>query len=311
MLVHRNIDHLPVFNKAVVTIGTFDGVHLGHQKIIHQLKTEARGCGGESVIVTFHPHPRKVVRGDQHVISLLNTLDEKIELLEAHGIDHLIVVPFTDMFAKLSASQYVAHFLVDKIHPHILIIGYDHRFGHDRKGNYELLEDLAPKYGFYVKEIPEQVINSLTVSSTNIRKALIAGKLDVANENLGYRYLISGTVVHGDKRGRTIGYPTANIGAEDPEKLIPANGVYAVRVSLPQRGSIHDGMMNIGVRPTVEGSRRVQEVNILDFADDIYGEPIRISLYYFIREEKKFSSLEALKQQIGLDKEQITLLLKH
>jgi riboflavin kinase/FMN adenylyltransferase len=309
MQVHHNIDQLPLFRKAVVTIGTFDGVHLGHQRIIHQLISEAKSCGGESVIITFHPHPRKIVKGDQHVITLLNSLEEKKELLEVHGIDHLVIVPFTDAFSKMSAREYVSQFLVSRIHPYILIIGYDHRFGNDRKGNYELLEEMGPLNGFSVREIPEQVINSLTVSSTNIRKALLAGKLEEANENLGYPYMLSGIIVHGDKRGRTIGFPTANLDVADKEKLIPANGVYAVRVRIGQRGPIHDGMMNIGVRPTVEGTRRMIEVNIFDFSEEIYGEFLRVSLYYYIREEKKFASLDDLRHQINSDKEEIVSIL--
>jgi len=309
MQVHRNIDDLPVFRNAVVTIGTFDGVHLGHQRIIRQLKEESIACGGESVIVTFHPHPRKVVKAGQQVVSLLNTLEEKIELLEAHGVDHLVVVPFTDKFSQLSAAEYVEQFLVAKIHPHILIIGYDHHFGNDRKGNYRLLEALGPVHGFQVKEIPEQVINSLTVSSTNIRKALLAGKLKEANENLGYPYMISGEVVRGDQRGRTIGFPTANIDLNNTEKCIPSNGVYAVRVNVGGDKQLYNGMMNIGVRPTVDGSKRVLEVNLFEFTKEIYGEPIRVWLYYYVREEIKFGSLAELQQQISMDKEKISDLL--
>ena len=309
MQVHFNIDDLPVFRNAVVTIGTFDGVHLGHQQIIRQLTTEAKACGGESVIVTFHPHPRKVVRADQHNISLLNSLEEKTTLLEAYGIDHLVIVPFTDTFSKMSAREYVSRFLVAKIHPHTLIIGYDHRFGNDRKGNYELLEEMAPEYGFKVKEIPEHIINSITVSSTNIRKALLSGKLDIANENLGYPYLLTGIVVDGDKRGRTIGFPTANLEIKDHEKLVPANGVYAIKAVIGQRPAIHDGMMNIGVRPTIGGLKRMIEVNLFDFSDEIYGEVMRVSLYHYIRGEKKFSSLDELRDQIGRDKVTISGLL--
>ncbi len=310
MQVHRNIDDLPLFRNAVITIGTFDGVHLGHQRIIRQMKAEANVCGGETVILTFHPHPRKVVNGSKHEISLLNSLEEKITLLSAHGIDHLVVIPFTDQFSKMSAREYVSRFLVGKFHPYKLIIGYDHRFGNDRMGNFELLEEMGPDNGFSVYEIPEHVVNSLTVSSTNIRKALLAGKLEEANKYLGYPYMLSGKVIHGDKRGRTLGFPTANLELTDGEKLIPANGVYAVMVQAGQQGTIHKGMMNIGVRPTVGGISRMIEVNIFDFSEDLYGEPLSISLYHFIREEMKFSSLEELQNQIGKDKEEILSLLK-
>jgi riboflavin kinase / FMN adenylyltransferase len=309
MQVHLNIDHLPGFRKAVVTIGTFDGVHLGHQQIIRQLTTEARACGGESVIITFHPHPRKVVKADQDSISLLNSMEEKISLLETYGIDHLVIVPFTDTFSKMSAHEYVSEFLVANIHPHILIIGYDHRFGNDRKGNYELLEEMGPEYGFMVKEIPEHVINSITVSSTNIRKALLAGNLDVANENLGYPFLLTGMVVDGDKRGRTIGFPTANLDIADKDKLIPANGVYAIKAVIGQRPAVHDGMMNIGIRPTIGGLKRMIEVNLFEFTEDIYGELMKVSLYHYVRGEKKFSSLDELRDQISRDKLVISSLL--
>ena len=309
MQVHHNIDQLPGFRNPVVTIGTFDGVHLGHQQIIHQLTTEAKACSGESVIITFHPHPRKVVKADQHSISLLNTLEEKITLLETYGVDHLVIVPFTDSFSKMSAHDYVSKFLVANIHPYVLIIGYDHRFGNDRKGNYELLEEMGPEFGFLVKEIPEHVINSITVSSTNIRKALLAGKLALANENLGYPYLLTGMVVDGDKRGRTIGFPTANLDIPDKDKLIPSNGVYAVKAVIGQRPAIHDGMMNIGIRPTIGGLKRMIEVNLFDFTEDIYGEVMKVSLYHYVRGEKKFSSLDELKDQISRDKLIISSLL--
>jgi riboflavin kinase/FMN adenylyltransferase len=309
MQVHRNIDDLPLFHKAVITIGTFDGVHLGHQRIIHQMKTEASICGGETVILTFHPHPRKVVNGSKHKISLLNSLEEKIELLGTHGIDHLVVIPFTDQFSKMSAREYVSRFLVGRFHPYKLIIGYDHRFGNDRMGNYELLEEMGPGLGFSVCEIPEHIINSLTVSSTNIRKALLAGKLEEANKYLGYPYMLSGTVVHGDKIGRTMGFPTANLEVTDGEKLIPANGVYAVRVQAGPHGMIHKGMMNIGVRPTLDGNRRIIEVNIFDYSGNLYSEHLRISLYHYIRAEKKFSSMDELRNQIIKDKEDISSLM--
>jgi riboflavin kinase / FMN adenylyltransferase len=309
MQVHRDIEHLPKFHHGVVTIGTFDGVHLGHQQIIRQLKAESAACGGETVIITFHPHPRKVVPGNFDGFSLLNSLEEKIELLTAHGIDHLVIVPFTSEFSKMRAEDYVSKFLVAKFHPHILIIGYDHRFGNDRKGNYELLEAMGPLNGFTVREIPEHIINSLTVSSTNIRKSLKYGRLEDANENLGYPYMLTGTVMHGDKRGRTIGFPTANLDISDKEKLIPANGVYAVKVLLEKNETTRIGMMNIGFRPTVDGSKKMIEVNIFDFSEEIYGHRIRVILYQYIRQEKKFESLPALQTQLGKDREQVLTLM--
>ncbi|HLO81870.1 MAG TPA: bifunctional riboflavin kinase/FAD synthetase, partial [Chitinophagaceae bacterium] len=302
MLVHRNTDNLPSFRKAVVTIGTFDGVHLGHQQIIRQLKAEAVENGGETVIVTFHPHPRKIVPGKTEGISLLNTMEEKIRLLDSHGVDHLVIVPFTTEFSTLTAEQYVTEFLVKRFHPAVLIIGYDHRFGQGRKGNYELLEAMGPANGFEVKEIPEHILNTVTISSTRIRNDLREGKLGEANQFLGYPYPLTGTVVEGDKRGRTIGYPTANISIEDQEKLVPADGVYAVTLSIGEKENIYRGMMNIGFRPTVGGTRRSVEVHILNFSEDIYGQELHLKLHYYVRKEKKFASLEELKGQLSLDK---------
>jgi riboflavin kinase/FMN adenylyltransferase len=309
MLVHRNTDLLPLFRKAVLTIGTFDGVHLGHQQIIRQLKSEALANGGETVILTFHPHPRKVVKGKPDGISLLNTLDEKIKLLESHGIDHLVVVPFTPEFSTLTAEQYVSEFLVSKFRPSILIIGYDHRFGQGRSGNYELLEEMAPAHGFEVREIPEHILNTVTVSSTRIRLDLKESKLAEANQLLGYPYMLSGTVVEGDKRGRTIGFPTANLRLEDDEKLVPADGVYAVTVSIGGRENVYRGMMNIGFRPTVGGTRRSIEVHIINFSEEIYGSVLHLKLHHYVRREKKFSSLEELKAQLTADQGEVVRLL--
>lgn len=309
MQVHYNIDQLPLFHNAVVTIGTFDGVHLGHQSILRRLISEARENSGESLIITFYPHPRNVVKGGNHIISLLSSQDEKIELLQTIGIDHLVIVPFTDAFSKLTARDYVIKFLVARFHPHTMIIGYDHRFGNDRKGNYELLEEMGIECGFIVKEIPEQVINSITVSSTNIRTALLAGRLEEANENLGYPYMLSGTVVHGDQRGRTIGFPTANLEILDKEKLIPSNGVYGVKVIVGADKKSLYGMMNIGIRPTIGGLQRRIEVNLFDFDADIYGVTMQVSLLHYIRVEKKFNSLDELKDQIAKDKLEVLKLL--
>ena len=302
MQVHRDIAQLPHFRNAVVTIGTFDGVHLGHQQILKQMKAEALSLGGETVIITFYPHPRKVLRErEKGEVKLLNSLEEKIQLLEAQGIDHLVVVPFTESFASMVAEAYVEDFLVARFHPAVLIIGYDHRFGKNRAGNYTLLEALGPQYGFRVHEIPEHVLHTVTISSTRIRQALLIGQLDEANENLGYTYPLSGVVVEGNKRGRTIGYPTANLDLRDPEKLIPADGVYAVTVRIDGRPGIFKGMMNIGYRPTVDGRHRTIEVNIFHFSDMIYGETLRVSVCKHLRAEQKFESLDALKSQLADD----------
>lgn len=299
--IHHNILNLPSFRKAVITIGTFDGVHTGHRQIITQLKEEAHRIGGETVIITFYPHPRKIVgKGDD--IQLLNTQEEKIALLRHYGIDHLIVIPFTRAFAEQPAEQYISDFLVDKIHPHTIIIGYDHHFGKNRQGDYRMLEKFAPVFGYQVKEISEKLLHEIAVSSTRIRKALLNGEIDIANELLGYAYYFEGTVVDGNKLGRTLGYPTANIQPNSTEKLIPGNGIYAVEVQLDNE--VFKGMMSIGVRPTIGESPRVIEVNIFDFDRDIYGKNIRVYLKHFLRREEKYDSLEALKAQLARDKEE-------
>jgi riboflavin kinase/FMN adenylyltransferase len=299
MQVHTQINNLAVFRNAVVTIGTFDGVHTGHQQIIAQLKEEAHAIDGETVIITFHPHPRKVVAHKE--VFVLNTLDEKIELLREKGIDHLVVVPFDERFASQSAKEYVEHFLFEKFHPHTVIIGYDHRFGHGRQGDYHLLEDFGKQLGFLVKEIPEHVLNNITVSSTKIREALLNSDVETANNYLGYDYFFEGLVIEGNKLGRTLGYPTANLQIETPEKLIPGNGVYAVIASVDK--STYKAMMNIGVRPTVDGKKRMIEVNLFDFNQDIYGKTLRVYIKKYLRGEVKFNGLEELKNQLGIDKE--------
>jgi riboflavin kinase / FMN adenylyltransferase len=319
MKIHRDIDQLPVFKNAVITIGTFDGVHEGHRQILNQLKEEAQKIKGETVIVTFNPHPRKVLRSDKPGIQLINTIEEKIELLSQQGIDHLVIVPFTEDFSKLTAKQYVEDFLVKKFHPHTVIIGYDHHFGQGREGNYRLLEQYEKDGAFKLKEIPEHILNASGVSSTRIRAAILNGKIEEANELLGYTFFFEGLVVEGDKLGRKLGYPTANLRIEEEEKLVPGNGVYAVTVGSRESGvgsgfpiksgmtgvgsQELKGMMNIGVRPTLGGTKRVIEVNLFDFDKDIYGKRLRVYVKKRLRDEKKFNGLEELKQQLAKDKE--------
>ncbi len=307
MQVHHNIQNLPVFKNAVITIGTFDGVHSGHQQIIRQMLSEAKVIGGETVVITFHPHPKMVVAGTRHDIKVLNTLAEKITLLQKHGVHHLVVVPFTNAFAKQTADAYIKDFLVARFHPHTIIIGYDHRFGAGRKGDYHLLEDEAPKNNFVVKEIPEHVLQDITISSTKVRTALMGGDIAAASEFLGYNYFFTGKVVVGNKLGRTIGYPTANLQIEDEYKLIPENGVYVVELDIlysPLNIQHCKGMMNIGVRPTVGGTvKRVIEVNIFDFDADIYEQQLTVFIKTKLRNEVKFNGLEALKKQLAKDKE--------
>ncbi|MEP6746486.1 MAG: bifunctional riboflavin kinase/FAD synthetase [Bacteroidota bacterium] len=315
MKVYSNIEKLPAFNKAVVTIGTFDGVHLGHQQIIAKLTKEARQIAGETVLVTFDPHPRKIV--STKPLQLINTLPEKIELLERQGINNLVVVPFTQAFSGQSAKAYVEDFLVSRFHPHTVIIGYDHRFGKDRTGDFHLLEDYAREHAFKLIEIPVHLVDEAAISSTKIREALLHGRVEEAYRFLGYDYFFEGLVVQGNQLGRTIGYPTANLQPQIEDKLIPGNGVYAVQVEIINMKDEEEngltpsalnhlplkGMMNIGIRPTIDGTKRVIEVNIFDFDEDMYGSTVRVHLKKYLRAEQKFSGLDALKTQLALDKQ--------
>jgi riboflavin kinase / FMN adenylyltransferase len=322
MNVYNNIDQLPAFKNAVITIGTFDGVHQGHRLIIEKLKEQARKVNGETVIITFHPHPRKVVSSTILGIRLINTLEEKKALLEQLGIDNLVIVPFTEVFANQPAEDYIGQFLVNHFHPNTIIIGYDHRFGRDRLGNYKMLGELAPVYKYQLKEIPKHVLNQVAISSTKIRESLLHGDLDTANNLLGYNFFFCGEVVHGDKLGRKLGYPTANLKIDDDEKIIPGNGIYAVYAELVDsklemkpggsedlshslfkaQGSLYKGMMSIGFRPTVDGKKRVVEVNIFDFDEEIYGRKLRVFVKKYLRPEIKFNGLPELVAQIDQDK---------
>ncbi len=309
MKVYTDIESLPEFEKAVITIGTFDGVHLGHLQIIQQLTKEAGLVKGKPVLITFYPHPKQVVATIQKPLFILNTPEEKYELLHNAGISNIVVVPFTSEFAGQPAGNYIKDFLVEKFHPHTIIIGYDHRFGKDRSGDYHLLEDEAAKYGYIVKEIPEHILQNVTISSTKIREALLSGDIDTANEFLGYHYFFSGIVIEGNKLGRTIGYPTANLQISDAQKLVPAIGVYAVEVNV--EGSVtYTGMMNIGIRPTINGTTRVIEVNIFDFDEMIYGKTVKVSIKKRLRNEVKFNGLDSLKEQLAKDKKDALSALK-
>ncbi len=317
MKVHTDIHKLPVFQKAVVTIGTFDGVHLGHRQIINQLKKEAARIGGESVLVSFDPHPRKIVSNKP--LQLLNTLGEKQALLEIQGIDHLVVVPFTQAFSEQTANEYVEDFLIGRFHPHTVIIGYDHKFGNNRQGDFSLLEKYASNHAFKLIEIPEHVIDEAGISSTKAREALLGGHLSNARRLLDYDYFFEALVVEGNRLGRTIGYPTANLEPVDKDKIIPGNGVYAVEIEIFEKGAdrasnpttlhLFKGMMNIGIRPTIGGTRKVMEVHIFDFDRDIYGYTLRVFVKHWLRAEQKFNGLEALQAQLGRDKEDATRLM--
>ncbi|HNR15517.1 MAG TPA: bifunctional riboflavin kinase/FAD synthetase [Chitinophagaceae bacterium] len=302
MQVHYDIEQLPVFRNAIITIGTFDGVHMGHRQIIDKLKTEAKSQNGETVIITFHPHPRKVVSSAILGIRLINTLTERIDLLAQLGIDHLVVVPFTDAFANQSAEDYIKDFLVDKFHPHSIIIGYDHRFGRDRMGDYRLLEKKAVEYNYHLKEIPKHILENISISSTNIRQAILHNDIATADKLLGYDFFFSGKVIHGDKLGRKLGYPTANLKINDEEKIIPGNGIYAVYAQPEGYSEKLKGMMSIGFRPTVDGKKRVVEVNIFDFDKEIYDQTLKVFVKKYLREEVKFNGLDELVKQIDQDK---------
>jgi riboflavin kinase / FMN adenylyltransferase len=310
MKVYNNIHQLPVFKNAVITIGTFDGVHKGHQQIILQLLKEAKAIEGTAVLITFFPHPKQVVSLQRGPLYIINTPEEKYELLHSHGIEHIVVVPFNKAFAEQPAASYIKEFLIEKFHPHTIIIGYDHRFGNNREGDYHLLEAEAVKYNYRVKEIPEHVLKNITVSSTKIRTALLQGDIETAKGYLGYDYFFSGKVIKGNQLGRTLGYPTANLLVENEQKLIPANAVYAVNIVLNGRNKTYRGMMNIGLRPTVDGSTRMIEVNIFDFDEMIYGSSLKVILVKHLRSEVKFNGLEELKTQLAKDKENAKAVFK-
>lgn len=300
MKIYRDINEFQTLNKAVVTIGAFDGVHIGHKKILNRLTELSRLVNGESVLITFWPHPRFVLKKDAEPIGLLNTLEEKIHLLDTYNIDHLLILNFNEEFAKLTADDFIENILIKAIGTRFLVLGYDHRFGNNREGSIDYLNLNKDRFGIESIEIPKQEIESLAISSTLIRKALLNGDSAVANQNLGYPYLLRGFVIEGNKLGRTIGFPTANIFIEDQDKLIPKNGVYAVYVYI--EGERYKGMLNIGVRPTINNDkRRTIEVHIFDFNEDIYGKTVRLELIAFMRDEVKFEGLDALILQLKQD----------
>ncbi len=309
MQIHYLPAILPTFSKAVVTIGTFDGVHTGHQQIIAQLKNKAKQIGGETVLITFHPHPRTVL-GQASIGFMLNSIDERLQLLASHGIDHVVVVPFTSSFASQEASNYIHDFLWKLFKPHTIIIGYDHHFGKDRIGNYQMLETYGADLGFEVQEISEEIWNDITISSTRIRKALQEGNIPLSNSYLGYPYFFSGQVVKGNQLGRTIGYPTANLQMLNIEKLLPKQGVYAVFATLENNATLLKGMMNIGYRPTVDGKKFSIEVHLLDFDADIYDKILQVQVIEQLRSEQKFEGLEMLKNQLHLDKAEAQKVLE-
>ncbi len=301
MKIHYELENFDARN-PVLTIGTFDGVHLGHQKIISRLKGLAEKYNGETVIFTFHPHPRLVTSADKANLRLLTTLEEKIQLFKQSGIDHLVIYPFTKEFSNLTSSEFVKDILIDKIHTHCLVIGYDHKFGKNREGGYEFLKRSAQQFGFKIEQLEALLIDDIRVSSTKIRDALQNGNIRVANKYLGYQFTVHGHVVEGKRLGRKIGFPTANIESSDVHKLIPGYGVYAVQILFD--GKKFNGMLNIGTRPTFNNNadNRSIEVNIFDFDGDVYNREITLVFADKIRDERKFGGVEALVEQLKKDR---------
>jgi len=307
MKVYRSIDDFQKLDSAVVTSGTFDGVHLGHRKILTNLVDKARKTNSESVVITFWPHPRTVLQPDQPT-RLLTSLEEKIELIGESRPDHLIILPFSRDFSNQSSLEFIYKILIGQIGTKYLIIGYDHRFGKNREGSFEFLKENAAQFGFEVEEIPREDIHNVTISSTNIRKSLQQGDLNEVLTLLGRPYFLTGTVVHGEKIGRKLGFPTANIQPDETLKLIPCDGVYAIEAEWQDKK--YPGMMNIGYRPTVGGLSHVIEAHLFDFNEKIYEDRLRIYFRYYIRPEKRFSSLEELKSQLQTDRLSALDLLK-
>lgn len=299
MKIYQRLDEFIRLDYAVVTSGTFDGLHKGHQKILNRVQEIARQHNGESVIITYWPHPRLVLQKGDSGLKLLSTFEEKAELLNRQGIDHLICIPFTPEFSQLSSQDFIQQILVERIGTKKLVIGYDHRFGKNREGSFEHLVKHAPEYGFDVEEISRQDVDNIGVSSTKIRFALEDGDIDLANEFLSRPYRISGTVVEGNKIGRELGFPTANIKVNDPYKLVPGDGAYAVRVN--HKRKVFKGMLNIGFRPTIQGMDKAIEVNIFDLNEELYGQELSIDFIKLLRKEIKFKNLEELRQQLLRD----------
>lgn len=309
MNIYHGIDDFKKLNCAVVTSGTFDGVHVGHKKILNRLKEIARIHNGETVVITYWPHPRLVLYPDKIDIKLLNTFEEKAELLKKEGIDHLVRIPFTKDFSQLTSQEFIKNILVDKIGTKKLVIGYDHRFGKNREGSFDHLKTNSATYGFDVEEIPRQDVDHLTVSSTKIRSALLEGDVITSGELLGRDFSLTGRVVKGEKIGRIIGFPTANIEIEFKHKLVPADGAYAVLVKYCN--DVYKGMLNIGFRPTVRGKAKTIEVNIFEFDKDIYGENVSLYFKKKIRDEMKFGDIDALKDQLNKDRVSASSILQN
>lgn len=307
MKVYHGVESFVPPSFPVVTTGTFDGVHEGHMELLNRIKVLAQERGGETVVVSFDPHPRSVIHPHLE-LKLLHTINEKIVRLEKAGIDHFVIIPFTKEFSRTSSFEFVRDVLVRSLDAKLLVIGYDHQFGRNREGSVIELEEYAVTYGFEIEQIEAQTFEDINISSTKIRKALSEGDFDTANQFLGYDFMLTGTVVHGNKLGNSIGFPTANIEVESPFKLIPANGVYVVEVLVEQQ--VFGGMLNIGSKPTVnESGEKSIEVNIFDFDADIYGKTVQINFKHRLRSEQKFETVDDLKTQLKKDKVSSILFL--
>lgn len=310
MKVFRDLNQVNIIN-PVATIGIFDGVHLAHQAIIQQLHEKAKEVSGETVIITLWPHPRIVLDPDNNSIQLINTLEEKMIKLEKSGIENLIILPFDKNFAAIGFDDFIQNILVKKLNVHHLVVGFNHHFGRNREGNYDRLQMLANKIGFSLSRVEPYVMYGEKVSSSEIRKLLIAGEIRKASEFLGYPFFVAGKVVPGKKMGRSIGFPTANITVTDSHKIIPKNGVYAVDADVD--GIIYEGMMNIGCRPTVDSEciKSTLEVNLFDFSENLYQKELRVNFYARIRDEIKFNNLEELSAQISRDRDRVRQILQN
>lgn len=310
MRIIRNLEAAIQFISPIVTLGTYDGVHIGHQEILKNLVKKAKESNKESVLFTFDPHPRIVLDPVNHSVKLIDTLEERLVKLEKTGLDTVVLFPFTKEFSQLSAREFVKSILVNKLHVSEMMVGYDHHFGKNRQGNFDELKLLGSEFGFNVSQIQAVDFNGETVSSTKIRKSILEGKTDVVTQYLGGPYQFNGEVVKGNQLGRTIGFPTANIQISDINKIIPANGVYAVEIDF--NGECLKGVMNIGTKPTVQDSLQIHlEVFIFDFSSDIYGENLRVFVRDFIRSEQRFSSLDELKLQLRKDEESAREILSN
>ncbi len=307
MQVHEDLSSFPKLNFPVVTSGTFDGVHLGHQKIIEQVKSQAKKNKGESVLITFHPHPRQILFPEDKSLKIITPFADKVAMLEKLDIDHLLKLKFDKSFSQKSSLQFINEILIETLGTKLLIIGYDHRFGHNREGGFEYLKNNSSKFGFEVQEIPRQDIDDIGISSTKIRKSLMTGEIEKATAYLGRNYHLRGKVIAGNKIGRQLGFPTANLHLIEPLQLVPADGIYAVYVEYDNQ--IFQGMLSIGIRPTIGQSERTIEVNIFEFDKEIYGRELTIYFVEKYRDEQKFANLDELKKQLGKDWQQAKKIL--